>query len=139
MRTLLTRPIAYVALYVAGMLPTYVLPYLGSNAALLRGSARAVGVRDTTTPGVFAVHLACLLALCALAAVRAAVVGRRWLVVLPLLALVFDLTPGLSLIPLVPTMLHLAAVILGLTGVAGVGAGGSGVVGRRPAGQERGS
>ncbi len=110
----ITHPITYAALYVTGMLPTYVLPFLGSNAALFRGSARALGVRDTTTPGLFAAHLACLLALCALAVGRGGAVRRRWLVVFPALALVFDLTPGLSLIPLVPTGLHLAAVVLGV-------------------------
>jgi O-antigen ligase len=112
-RKSLTRPVAYGALYLVGMLPTYVLPYLGSNASLLRASARSTGVRDTSRPGLFAVHLALLLGLCALAYLRGAA-GRRWLVVLPVLALVFDLTPGLSLVPLVPTVMHLLAITLGV-------------------------
>lgn len=115
MRKLLTHPAAYVALYLAGMLPTYVLPFLGSNAALLRASARSMGVRDTTAPGLFALHLGCLLGLCVLALVRGGAMGRRWLVVFPALALVFDLTPGLSLVPLVPTAMHLLALVVGGT------------------------
>lgn len=118
MRKLLSHPVAYVALYVTFLLPTYVLPYLGSNAALLRASARSAGVRDTTTPGLFLAHLACLVVLCGLAYARGRATSRRWLVVLPVLALVFDLTPGLSLIPLVPTVLHIIAVVLGAAGSA---------------------
>jgi hypothetical protein len=102
-----------VLLYLGLVLPTYLLPYLGSNASLLRASARSMGVRDTTTPGLFTLHLACLATLCGLALVRGGVIGRRWLVGLPALALVFDLTPGLSLLPLVPTLLHVGAVAFG--------------------------
>lgn len=36
--------------------------------------------------------------------------------IFPVLALVFDLTPGLSLIPLVPTAMHIGALVLGARG-----------------------
>ena len=38
-------------------------------------------------------------------------------IVVPILATVFDLVPGLSAIPLVPTVMHLLAIILGVVGV----------------------
>ena len=35
----------------------------------------------------------------------------------PILALGFDLAPGVSSVPLVPTVMHLLAIILGVAGV----------------------
>lgn len=102
--------------YLAAMPPTYVPPYRGANAALLRASARSPGVRDATTRGLFLTDLTCLGILCALEYGRGSATGRRWLVVLPAVALIVDLAPGLSLIPLVPTSLHVVAFVLGAIG-----------------------
>lgn len=109
----IAHPAIYVALYLVLMLPTYFLPYLGSNSAVLNtaGLASGVGMHP-----LFWVHLLFLGAIVALAWVRGTRTGRRWIIVFPVLAAVFDLTPGLSFIPLVPTVMHLLAIILGVMG-----------------------
>lgn len=106
----------FAGLYLVGMLPTYLLPYLGSNASLLRGTASAMGVPNTMASWPFVVHVGLLLGLVGLTLARTRPVGKGWVTVFPVLALVFDLTPGLSLIPLAPTAFHVAAIILGVRG-----------------------
>ncbi len=99
----------YVLLYIVFMIPTYLLPYLGSNSSFI--NAASLG----TNP-LFWVHLAALLVLVALAWGRGSIVGKPWLIIFPILALIFDLIPGLNLVPLVPTVMHLLAIILGVVG-----------------------
>jgi hypothetical protein len=93
------------------MLPTYYLPYVGSNSAIVGvlGAASGAGINPA-----FWLHLGALLVLCFLCWIRGAYVARTWLVLFPVLALLFDLAPGLSAIPMIPTFLHLAAIILGV-------------------------
>lgn len=69
---------------------------------------------------VFWLHMGSMLVLCFLCWVRGAYVDKAWLVVFPILAIVFDFVPGLSLIPLVPTVMHLLAIILGVVGAKAV-------------------
>ena len=101
----------FVVLYLLCMLPTYFLPYLGSNSLGLNTAAVLGG-------GVYGpqfwLHLILLIILCVLAWARGIYVGKTWIVIFPILALVFDMVPGLSFIPLVPTFMHLLAIILGV-------------------------
>ena len=107
----------FVVAYVLFMLPTYYLPYVGSNSAIVGalGAAAGAGVNPA-----FWVHLGALLVLCFLCWVRGAYVGKGWLIVFPILAVVFDLVPGLSAIPMIPTIMHLLAIILGVVGAKAV-------------------
>ena len=61
-------------LYIAAMVPTYVLPYLGSNSLVI-GAASG----GATAP-LFLVHLACLIALIVFANIRGDIIGnaRGW-------------------------------------------------------------
>ena len=102
----------FVLCYLLFMIPTYWLPYLGSNSLLLNSAGAAAGVG--LSPAFF-LHLAALAVLVLLAGARGIVVEKTALAVLPVLALVFDLVPGLSSVPLVPTVMHLAAIIVGVT------------------------
>jgi hypothetical protein len=104
----------YVLLYVVFMIPTYLLPYFGSNSLILTVASAESGQKMVP----FFLHIITLLILIALAWYRGAFVGKTWLVVLPVLAAVFDMTPGLSIIPLIPTALHLGAIIVGASGTA---------------------
>lgn len=104
----------FVVLYVLFMLPTYYLPYLGSNSALV------AGFNPEAMSQEFLLHVGSLVILFALAWYRGNATKRQWLVVFPFLAGVFDMVPGLSIIPLVPTAMHLAAVIIGATGASAV-------------------
>lgn len=109
----LGNTVVFVILYILFMLPTYYLPYLGSNSAVLGalGAAAGAGVNPAFWP-----HLGSLIILIVLAWFRGALVDKKWLIIFPILASVFDLVPGLSTIPLVPTVMHLLAIILGVVG-----------------------
>ena len=119
--TLITNPAMYVVVYMGLMVPTYVLPYFGSNSVTTHTVAEvasvAMGVSSVWLHLTFYLHLGCLLGLCGLTLMRGKSIDRVWLPVFPFLALVFDLTPVLSWIPLVPTAMHLLAVILAVAGI----------------------
>lgn len=107
----LGNAVVFVALYLVFMIPTYYLPYKGSNSAVIGA------IRATAEVGInpyFWLHLAALLALVAIAWFRGVPINKKWLLIFPLLATVFDLAPLLSSIPLVPTVMHLLAIILGV-------------------------
>lgn len=103
--------VVFVAVYLVFMIPTYYLPYKGSNSAVLGA------IMATAEAGInpyFWLHLAALLVLVVIAWFRGVLIDKKWLLIFPLLATVFDLVPGLSSIPLVPTVMHLLAIILGV-------------------------
>lgn len=114
METLLkfvANTVMFVVGYVVLMMPTYFLPYLGSNSLIINSANAAAGA------GVYAlllVHLAFLTGLVLLGWARGRLIGKAWLVGLPIAAALFDIMPGLSLIPLAPTVLHIAAIIVGV-------------------------
>jgi hypothetical protein len=101
----------YVALYLLFMVPTYLLPYFGSNSAALNAYGKSVGMGFLPA---FWFHLVLLLILCALAWARGTYVAKTWLVVFPIIALAFDLVAGLNFVPFVPTVMHLCAIIIGV-------------------------
>ena len=105
--------VIFATLYIVFMLPTYFFPYLGSNSAILNaaGAAAEAGINPVT---VF--HLACLAALIIVTWFRGALVNMQWIVILPVIAAVFDMAPGLSLIPLIPTVMHIFALVKGVSG-----------------------
>jgi hypothetical protein len=111
----LGNTVVFVILYILFMLPTYFLPYLGSNSFMLNtlGVAAGAGVNPAFWP-----HLGSLVVLVVLGWSRGQVIGKAWLVIFPILAGVFDLLPGLNAIPLVPTVMHLLAIILGVAGAS---------------------
>jgi len=104
--------VVFCALYIVFLIPTYVLPYFGSNSTLIAGTAAGsdIGVLPQTV-----LHLAALFALVLITWFRSLLVAKQWLVILPILAAIFDMTPGLSSIPLAPTVLHLFAIIKGVS------------------------
>lgn len=104
----------FVIIYIVFMLPTYFLPYLGSNSAVLHGADAAMGTKALNA--AFWLHFGSMLVLCGIAWIRGAHVSRKWLVIFPILAVVFDFVPGLSVIPMIPTFMHLAAIISGIVG-----------------------
>jgi hypothetical protein len=100
----------FVLLYLLFMLPTYYLPFVGSNSAILGVVAHSQGLGVNPA---FWLHLGCLFMLICVAQVRGKSMGNEGLVVFPFLAAVFDLVPVLAWIPLIPTFLHLMAITQG--------------------------
>lgn len=98
--------------YVVFMIPTYVLPYLGSNSIIANGLWSAFGMGLLPQ---FWLHVLALYALMVICWTRGARIRAPWLPVFPAIAAMFDLVPILSWIPLVPTGCHVAALIIGVT------------------------
>lgn len=101
----------YVVLYLILMIPSYFMPLLGSNSLGMMSLSAGFGVLLSNP--MFLIHAGSILALIALAYFRGAATARGWLVMFPIIALVFDFVPVLSSIPFVVTVMHLCAVIIG--------------------------
>lgn len=113
----LANPVFFVVAYLIFMLATYILPYGGSNSALIQGTAAGMNAPQAGHfQFLFWLHLGSIAALCLLTWLRGSHVKKSWLVIFPVVAGVFDLTPGLSLIPLVPTAMHICALVMGARG-----------------------
>jgi uncharacterized membrane protein (GlpM family) len=113
----LANPIFFVIAYVVFMLATYFLPYGGSNSAVIQGTAAGMKAPQAGHfQLLFWLHLGSVAVLCLLAWLRGSRVGKAWLVIFPVIAGIFDLIPGLSLIPLIPTVMHICALIMGARG-----------------------
>jgi len=93
------------------MLPTYILPYFGSNSAVI--GAASLAAAGSTFP-TFWYHATILYVLIMLAWARGYYVQRRWIWIFPTIAFAFDLLPVLNWIPLVPTAMHICALIFGV-------------------------
>lgn len=117
MNAIFKGAVGFVVGYLVFMVPTYVLPYLGSNSAIVGAIGAAFG--HSFTPQ-FWLHSWCLVMLVLVTSIRARNIGKSWLMIFPVTAGFFDLVPGLSLIPLVPTVMHLIALVLGAKGSAAV-------------------
>ena len=104
----------FVIAYILFMLPTYYLPYAGSNSSIMHGIDAAQGGKQLNF--AFWLHMGSMFILCFLCWIRGAYVSKSWLIIFPILAIVFDFVPGLSSIPLIPTVMHLLAIILGVVG-----------------------
>jgi hypothetical protein len=110
---ILGNTVIFVVAYLLFMGPTYYLPYVGSNSAVINSAGLAA---DAGMNPAFWVHLASMVILIAVTWFRGIFIDKKWMVIFPILATVFDLAPGLNLIPLVPTVMHLLAIILGVAG-----------------------
>ena len=104
----------FAIIYLVFMIPTYLLPWVGSNSTAIN----TVGASADYFSPMLIAHASCLLILVVFTWFRGSLIDKKWLVIFPILATIFDLIPGLSLIPLVPTVMHLLAIILGVVGVA---------------------
>lgn len=111
LQKILGNTAVFVVLYIVFLIPTYLLPYMGSNSFVMNaaGVSTGSGINPAFWP-----HLASLIFLVVITWFRGTNIDKNWLLIFPILALVFDLVPGLSSIPLVPTVMHLLAIILGV-------------------------
>jgi hypothetical protein len=86
--------------YLICLIPTYYSAYAGmtENATL---SAPAI------------LYLLSMLGIWGICLIRGAIVGKHWLVLIPTVAFIFNLTPALTAIPIVPYAYHFLAILLG--------------------------
>lgn len=101
---------AFILAYLAGMIPTYLLPYVGSNSTILNSASALLGFGGTIQ---FWLHVAAFVFLFGISAIRGPKAGFAALWLFPLLAMFADFVPGLNWIPLLPSGLHLIALFLG--------------------------
>jgi hypothetical protein len=114
----LGNAVLFVLVYLLFMLPTYLLPWIaGSNSVAMNAlsTAAAEDWGGASNPG-FMLHALSFVVLIVFTYFRGVLIGKKWLLIFPVLAAFFDFTPGLSLIPFVPTAMHLLAIILGVAG-----------------------
>ena len=104
--------VVFAVLYILFMLPTYFLPYFGSNSAIL-GAASAITEMGIPPQTIF--HVIALAVLIILTRFRGSLVDKQWLTVLPVIAAIFDMVPTLNIIPLVPTVMHIFVLIKGVS------------------------
>jgi hypothetical protein len=102
----------YASLYTVFVLPTYFLPYVGSNSQTLWPGTGATEFRLQP----FLMHVVVLGVLITLAWLRGSVISRSWIVIFPVAAGVIDFAPSLSTAPILATLLHVSALVLGVTG-----------------------
>lgn len=101
----------YIAAYLLLLIPTYILPYFGSNSSLVNVVSTATGMGMTP---LWWLHAWCLVMLVILGWWRGRWTARAYLPVFPFLAGAFDLIPILNLVPLVPTVMHLIGMVVGV-------------------------
>lgn len=92
--------------------PTYILPYFGSNSSVINITGAALGLGALPQ---FWFRLVALYLLVVVAWFRGVLKGRPWLSIFPLLASIFDMVPGLNVVPLIPTIFHVLALTLGVS------------------------
>ncbi len=90
-------------------IPTYVLPYFGSNSMIVNGISDSLGGFTVQ----FWWHVSCYATLLLIAYIRGEQVSKVWLVIFPVFAAFFDLAPVLNNLPLVPTVFHVATLYIG--------------------------
>jgi hypothetical protein len=110
---LFANTVVFVLAYILLMLPTYYLPYVGSNSAVLAGLGAVTGMGLSPQ---FWMHLTCLYLLVVITWLRGGQIEKQWITVFPVIASVFDMVPGVNLVPLVPTAMHMCALIFGARG-----------------------
>lgn len=110
---LFSSAVVFVVAYVVLMLPTYYLPYVGSNSAVLAGLGAATGMGLSPQ---FWMHVACLYFMIVITWLRGCQIGKQWIAIFPVIASIFDMVPGVNLVPLVPTAMHVCALIFGARG-----------------------
>ncbi len=112
MKKIFGNTAVFLILYIMLMIPTYLLPFLGSNSTMLNVAGVASGYGLSPT---FWLHFILLALLVLVTWFRASYIAKNWLVILPILVFVFDLVPLINSIPLVPTILHVLTIIIGAT------------------------
>ncbi|PPC94167.1 MAG: hypothetical protein CTY33_05060 [Methylotenera sp.] len=91
--------------YIICLLPTYFLGYAGivENGLALNAI--------TISSILYMLSMAVIWGICF---ARGVLIGKEWLVLIPTVAFIFNLTPALTAIPFVPYEYHLLAIILGV-------------------------
>lgn len=104
----------FVGAYVVLMALTYYLSNLGSTT-LVTQTLDGTGLADSSVSLItLFLHICAMLGILWVSFVRGVMISERWLVLLPIVAFAFDFIPKLSSIPIVPSIYHLLAIVIGV-------------------------
>jgi hypothetical protein len=107
---LISNPILFFVLYIFFVVPTYILPYFGSNSLI-------IGAALTSAMGsnpFFWIHVLCFACLVVITWWRGYASNSSWIAVFPVIGGIFDLVPGFSWFALLPTLMHVLALVFGV-------------------------
>lgn len=111
MKKRLDNAAVFAITYVVLVLPTYLLPYMRVDSSAPY-HVDNVGADALSFP--FLIHLVSMITLCSICWVRGTIVDKKWLVALPMIAFAFEFIAKLTVIPYVPSMYHVLAIIVGV-------------------------
>ncbi len=115
MQRLMKHESVFMVVYLLFLIPTYILPYFGSNSIFGTLVGGAIGGLGGIFPPQWWAHMFFLASLVVIAWSRGRLlVDKGYLPILAGLAMIFDMAPVLRSIPLVPTALHVTTLVLGL-------------------------
>jgi len=101
---------AFVLTYVLLMIPTYVLPYFGSNSSIAQSISHSAGLGFLPQ---WWIHVWFLSALVLVSWMRGKWTDKGSLPAFSVAAGLFDILPVLSFIPFIPTIFHIVTIFIG--------------------------
>lgn len=111
MRQALANTKVFACAYIVLMLLTYYLGQLGSRSPIISDL-------EIAEPNLLSfplmLHVGAMLALFWICLVRGAIIHKKWLALLPVVVFAFEFIPKLSVIPIVPSVYHLLAIVIGV-------------------------
>ena len=113
----LESPLIFLVAYLFFVALTYLFPSPGATANRFGGSFYSANLGSVLTSGIYVL---CCLGMIILCFLRGIVLNRLWLVVYPLLFLLFSCSASLVRIPYIIGILHAVTILLGLIGAVSV-------------------
>lgn len=112
MKQALANTNVFIVSYITFMAPTYYLSYLSAQSPAFE-SLDSVNTHLFNLP--FILHIGAILALLWICLIRGQIIGAKWLALLPMVVFAFEFIPKLVEIPMVPSIYHLLAIMVGAT------------------------
>ena len=110
----LENTIIFVSSYLVLMALTYYLSSVDSTALAIQTlDGMALSPTSTSSSVPFFLHVSAILVLLWITFARGMAIDKKWMVLLPMVAFAFDFVPKLSTIPIVPSVYHLLAIVVG--------------------------
>ena len=107
----LEKTMVFIGLYIVFMIPTYYLPKMGSTGNYEVSTIN--GTESLFVPEYAFLHFIIMLILVIIVFYRAKFINKKWLISLPIIALIFDVVPVFNMIPFITTIMHVLTLALG--------------------------
>lgn len=104
----------FVSSYLIFMGLTYYLSSLGTAAAAVQSLDDVASSASYFSLLPLLFQISAMLMLLWISLERGIHIGKKWIVLLPIVAFAFDFIPKLSGIPMIPSVYHLLAIVIGV-------------------------